>query len=49
MYEAPSIRTAGSLSELTLSTITKVAGATDVIIISGVPTPAQGATVISVS
>jgi len=48
-YISPAISDIGSVHELTLSTITKVAGSGDVIVIAGQTTVVPGQTVSSVS
>ena len=49
MYASPAITDIGSVHELTLSTITKVAGSGDVIVIAGVSVPVPGKGVSGVS
>lgn len=48
-YIKPAVASIGSLHEMTLSNITKVAGSGDTITIAGVAQPAPGSSVISVS
>ena len=48
-YIKPTVEMAGSLHELTQSTINKSSGSGDVIVINGTSIPVQGGSVTSVS
>jgi hypothetical protein len=49
LYSTPSVKTLGSLHDLTQSVISKTSGSGDVIVIGTTSTPVPGGTVTSVS
>jgi hypothetical protein len=49
MYESPSIKDLGTVSELTQAVIHKSAGSGDVIVIGGTSTPVPGGSVSAIS